>query len=257
MESLFGDGGAGIGGDFHEHATGDAFEASGAQWRGEDLAVLDREDVGGGALADFAAFVEQDNFIAAFALRFGEAPDAIDPGDGFYAGKSGSGVEAVFANAEAGGVRSWVDVGAGDDQVHFGHFFVALPGADGIPNQIDARATVQDFVGANDFLQVHADFCAGVGHGQAGARGVFFEAAPVALVGEGFALQDAHGGEETPAADQAGLSGRPANFLEWPQLFIVKDLVMNHTRTYPVPGNFGTRSIVPEGRTGMSCGELR
>src|SRR6266852_1148985 len=99
MESLFGDGGAGVGRDFHEHAAGNAFEASGAERRREDLAVLDGENIGGGALADFAPFVEQDNFIAAFALRFGEAPDAAEPGNGFHAGESGSGVAAVFADA--------------------------------------------------------------------------------------------------------------------------------------------------------------
>ena len=79
--------------------------------------------------------------------------------------------------------------------------FVALPVADGVVDEIDARATFGYFVGANDFVEMDAHFGRAVGHGEAGEVGVFFQAAPVALVGEGFAAGDAQRREDAPASD--------------------------------------------------------
>src|ERR1700742_5080011 len=78
-------------------------------------------------------------------------------------------------------------------------------------------------------------------------RRVFFEAAPVALVGKRFAARDAHRRENAPAADDSGLTRREANLVDGLQAVVVKNIAMNHcgrpwrwcrNRIYP--------SIVPD-----------
>ena len=49
----------------------------------------------------------------------------------------------------------------------------------------------------------------------------------MALKSERFAKHDAHGGEESPTVDQAGLSGREADFFDGQQLVVMKDVAMN------------------------------
>src|SRR5260370_349838 len=92
---------AGFRSDLGQAAPGDAFEAPGVERRGTDLAVFNGKNIGGGALRDFAAFVEQNHFVEAFFLRFRDRPDVGKPGDAFYAGEGRGGVAAVRAQAEA------------------------------------------------------------------------------------------------------------------------------------------------------------
>src|SRR4029077_15182226 len=70
--------------DFREDASGDAFEAAGVERRRIDLAVFHGKNIGGGALRDLAALVEQDHFVEAFLLRFGNGPDIGKPGNTFH-----------------------------------------------------------------------------------------------------------------------------------------------------------------------------
>jgi hypothetical protein len=69
----------------------------------------------------------------------------------------------------------------------------------------------------------------------------------VALVGKGFAARDAHGGEDAPSADDAGLAGRKADFFDRLQSVVVKNVAMNHANRplRPEPGET-LPSIVPE-----------
>ena len=53
----------------------------------------------------------------------------------------------------------------------------------------------------------------------------------MALVGEGFSLDDANRGEDTPAANESRLAGREANLLDRKKLFVVEDVAMNHERS--------------------------
>jgi hypothetical protein len=73
-----------------------------------------------------------------------------------------------------------------------------------------------------------ADFCSGVGYGHVNGRGVFFEPVPVAFVGEGFATGNAQGGEDSPAANKAGLTGRKADLFDRQQALVVEDIAMDH-----------------------------
>src|ERR1700720_3674579 len=67
-------------GDFREDAARDTLEAAGVERRRINLAVFDGENIGGCALGDFAALVEQDHFVETFLLRFGNGPDIRKPG---------------------------------------------------------------------------------------------------------------------------------------------------------------------------------
>src|SRR6202011_1417488 len=192
-----------------------------------NFGVLDGEDVGGGAFGDLAALVEEDHLVETFLLRFGDGPDVGKPGDAFYSGEGRGGVAAIGAETEADRFAIFREWGGIDDEVDLRLQLVAAPEADLVVDEIDAGAAFGDIVGANDFMEMHADFGGGAGHGKADEGGVFFEAAPVALVGEGFAAGDADGGEKAPAADETGLPGRKADFLDGQQGIVMEDVAMN------------------------------
>src|SRR6266851_5984981 len=104
---------------------------------------------------------------------------------------------------EAGGVNNEVDLRV---------LFLALPESHGVVDQIDARAALGDYVGANDFVEMDAHFGRGVGHGEAGEVGILFQAAPVALVGKCFAAGDAQRGEDAPAQMRPACPGERRTF---------------------------------------------
>jgi len=103
-----------------------------------------------------------------------------------------------------------------------------LPEADGVVDEINAGAAFGDLIGANHFLEMNADFGGSVGHGKADKVGVFFEAAPVALVGKSFAAGDAQRGENAPAADEPRLAGRKPYLFDGQQAVVMKDVAVNH-----------------------------
>src|ERR1700730_10401524 len=64
--------------------------------------------------------------------------------------------------------------------------------------------------------------------GKAGPAGVFFEAAPVAFVGESFSLKNAHRREQTPTAQQACLARRKTHLLDFEKAVVVEYIPMDH-----------------------------
>jgi hypothetical protein len=62
---------------------------------------------------------------------------------------------------------------------------------------------------------------------KAGPAGVFFEAAPVAFVGESFALKNAHRREQTPTAQQACLARRKTHLLDFEKAVVVEHIPMD------------------------------
>ncbi len=156
---------------------------------------------------------------------------------------------AVGAETEADRFAIFRERGGIDDEVDSRLRLVAAPETDLIVDQIDARAAFGDVVGANDFVEMHADFGGGVGHGEADEGGIFLEAAPVAFVGEGLAAGDANGGEESPAADEAGLSGGQADFLDRQESVIMEDVAMDQAISL-----VKRHHIVPKNRRGRLVG---
>ena len=116
-----------------------------------------------------------------------------------------------------------------------------------IVDEIDARAAVCDFVGANDFLELHTNARSGVRHGQMDQSGIFFKAAPVAFKSESFAAHDAQRGEESPTVDEAGLSGGQADFFDGKQLVVMKNVTIDQRMRL---ARYGIGSIVAERRGG-------
>src|SRR5260370_41032442 len=130
-----------------------------------------------------------------------------------------------------------------NDEIGSGLRFVTAPETDLVVDQINARAAVGDFVGANDFLELHETPRTGVGHRQVNNGGVFFQAAPVAFKGESFAAPDAKRGEKPPAVDKTGLSGRQADSFDGEKLVVMKNVAMN--QGVCLAGS-GIRNIVAE-----------
>ena len=64
--------------------------------------------------------------------------------------------------------------------------------------------------------------------GKAGPAGVFFEAPPVAFIGESFALKNAHRGEKSPTAQQACLARRETYLLDLDKAVVMEHIPMNH-----------------------------
>ena len=135
---------------------------------------------------------------------------------------------AVLAKGKTHDFAMFGQAGGINNEVHLGMLFVALPETSGVVDKIDARATFGDFVGANHFVEMHPHFGRRVGHGQTGNAGIFFQAAPVTLVGEGLATGDAQRGEDAPAADETSLAGRKAHLLDRQQRVVMKDVRVNH-----------------------------
>jgi hypothetical protein len=133
----------------------------------------------------------------------------------------------VFAKGEADDFAMFGERRGVDDEVDLGVLFVALPESHGVMNEVYAGASVGDFIGADDFVEMDADFGGGVGHGNAREGGVFLEAAPVALVGEGFAAGNAQGGKDAPATKESGLAWGKTDLLHGEQAFVVKDVGVN------------------------------
>ena len=84
-------------------------------------------------------------------------------------------------------------------QVGWGEFFLAGPEAWLIVDGVNSGGAFLNFVGVEDFVELGADFIGFEGEGAVGAGGVFFEALPVALVGERDAACYSQGGEKAPA----------------------------------------------------------
>jgi hypothetical protein len=78
-------------------------------------------------------------------------------------------------------------------------------------------------------MQIDADFRPGMQQGQANNRGIFFQAAPMALICETFAAVNAQSGEQAPPVDEASLTGRQADFFDRQQTIVMKDVTMDHT----------------------------
>ncbi len=106
--------------------------------------------------------------------------------------------------------------------------FVALPKPDLVVNQINARAAFRHLIGADNFVEIDANFGSGVRHGQMNDGGVLFKTAPVALVSERLTMKDAQRGKEPPPADEAGLTRRKPNVFDGQQAFVVENILVNH-----------------------------
>src|SRR5260370_39551783 len=98
-------------------------------------------------------------------MRLGDGPDVGKPGDAFYSGEGGGGVAAVGAQAEADRFMVFGERRGIDDEVDLRLRLAASPETELIVDGVDADAAFGDSVGANEFPEVHADFCGGVWHG--------------------------------------------------------------------------------------------
>src|SRR5579863_242443 len=176
------------GSNFQEDAASYSLEASGRQWRRENAALPHAKNLGGGTLCHLTAFVQQNNLVKSGLLSFGKIPNIIQPGSDLHTCQWGSGVAAVFAEAQAHRLFVAGKAGGIEDQVHLRGRLVTLPKAGFVIDGIDARGSFGDMVCAQDFVKLTANDFGIEGKRKMGAAGVLFEAAPVALISKEFAL---------------------------------------------------------------------
>ncbi len=203
-------------------------------------------DVRGSAFGNFAALVQHNDFIESFFDSFANGPNIIQPRNGFDAGQGRRGVPPVFTDGQAHRFAMFGETRGVNNEIHLRILFVALPEADAVIDQINTSATFRDLVRANHLVEMDTHFRRRVGHGETRDRGVFFEAPPVAFVGEGLATRDSQRGEDAPATDETGLTGRKTSFLDRQQRVVVKDVRVNHSSIPLI-------SIVTESRAGMAA----
>ena len=135
----------------------------------------------------------------------------------------------VFANSQANGFAIFGERSSVNDEIYGRLLFITSPETDLVVDQIDAGAALGNLVGANDFLELNANARASVRHGQTNDGGILFEAAPVAFKGKSFSANDAQRGEQTPAADEASLSGREADFFDGEKLVVMKNVAIDQS----------------------------
>src|SRR5882672_3477746 len=148
--------------DFGENSASNTFQAARAEWWRIDLAVFHSENVRCRAFRHFAALVEQYHFVEALFLRFRHGPNIREPGDAFYPCQWRGGVTAMRAEPEADRFAIFGEGRGIDDEIDLRLRLVATPETDLIVDQINSCAAFGDIVGANDVVQVHADFGGGV-----------------------------------------------------------------------------------------------
>jgi len=88
---------------------------------------------------------------------------------------------------------------------------------------VDAEAFLDDVAG-----QVFDGRAVAVVDDVVDAVDVTAQPQPVALIAEGFALEDANGSEESPAANESGLAGRESAILDGEEFVVMEDVAMNH-----------------------------
>src|SRR6516164_2459789 len=142
----------------------------------------------------------------------------------------------MFAKCKANLLGILGQIRRGDHQVHLRHFLVALPTSDVVPDQINPRAAILNPVGPDQFLELDPHACPRISHGKPYEGSVFFKPPPVPLISEGLAAHDPHRGEESPAANQAGLSGRPPRFLYRLDFVVMEHKAMYHVCSWSLSG---------------------
>lgn len=135
---------------------------------------------------------------------------------------------AVFAKIEAARFVVRREVRGAEEQIRLRRGLIALPETELIVDDVDSGGAFGDLVRVDQFGELLANAIGLEGEGKANADGVFLQADPMAFVGERFAAENAQGGEDAPAAEQAGLSGREAHLLEGKQSAVMYELAMNH-----------------------------
>ncbi len=214
--------------DLEQNAARDALETARIERRRQHFTFAHAENIRGRALGDFAALVQEHDLVVAAGLRFGEAPDVIQPRRDFHSGKWRRGMPAMFAEVEAARFVVRRKVCGAEKQIGWGSGFIALPEAKLVVDDVNPRGAFGDVVHAHEFGELFANAIGLKREGKTDAACVPLQANPMAFVGEGHAVEDAQGGEDAPAAHEARLAGREAHLLEGKDATVMHKVTVNH-----------------------------
>src|SRR5437868_1292455 len=139
-QRLLHNGDARLGRDFKENPSRHSLEASGAERRRINLAILHRENISGSAFGHFAALIEQHNLIEALFDGFRNSPDIWQPGDALDSRERRGGMATLRAQGQTQRLAELRERGGVNDQVNLWVLLATLPEADLVIDQIHAPA---------------------------------------------------------------------------------------------------------------------
>lgn len=192
---------------FEENFARDAGKAAGVEGRGDDGISEDGEEVGGGAFADAAVFVEEDDFVVAALAGFFVPGEILGPGGDFRAGEFVGAVAGVRLPGEAGpGAPVGEVLGERDDVVGTG-LVRGVEGTAGVAEDGDAEGGVGRAIGGDEAEEIFVESVWRGREGDMHSGGVAGHAGPVAFKGEEDAVEDPERGKDAPTVEDADLAG--------------------------------------------------
>src|SRR5882672_888736 len=135
---------------------------------------------------------------------------------------------SVRGDAQARLLRMGWQSGRAENQIHLRHGFIALPEPDAVIDHVDSSGALHHLIGVQQFTQVPPYLRGVEWERKPRPASILFESAPVAFVGEGFALKNPHRGEQAPTAQQAGLARRKSYLLDLNEAVVVEHVPMDH-----------------------------
>ena len=157
----FGDGQAGNSNLFKEDFACDPGEATGVERRGEDCIVEDREQVGGGAFADAAVLVKEDDLVVSALAGLFVPSEVLRPGGDFSPGELIGAVASVGLASEAGPGAPVGEVLRKGDDIEETSLIWGVERPAGVAKNGDPEGGVGRLVGGDQAEQVLVKFVGG------------------------------------------------------------------------------------------------
>lgn len=223
LEDLFCDGRGEVTGQFNQDVPCHAGETPGREGRCGYLAIFDHKNIGGRAFSHLIALVEEDDFVVATFAGVLETPDVLKPGGYLGPSQRGSGVAALGLDGEVRGFGVGGQVGGVHQHVDHRRQLVALPEAKLVVDEVKPGDGIGSPVDARELEQVGEYFPLAEVKGEVSAGRVALEALPVSLEGEGLALVEPDGGEESPSTQQASLARGKTYGVECQEVAVLGD----------------------------------
>jgi hypothetical protein len=195
-----------------EDFAGDAGEAAGVERWGADIVTEDGEDVGGGTFADAAVFVEEDDFVEAAFVGLFVPGEVLGPGGELGAAELAGAVAGIGFEGEANGVAPLAEAGGEGDDIKAAGKARGFKEAAVVADDGDAEGAVDDLIGGDELEERCVEIVRRGGKRDAQAGSITDHAGPMALPGKQDAIGNAEGAEDTPAVQEADLTGREAGF---------------------------------------------
>lgn len=221
-EVAFADGNAGDVDRIEEDFAGDAGEATGIERWGDDFVTEDGEEVGGGALADAAVFVEEDDFVEAAFVGLFVPGEIIGPGGDFGAAKLVGALAGVGLDGQADGIAPVPEAGGEGDDVELAGLAGGFKQATVVADDGDAEGAIGSAVGGDEAVEAIEQGFGRFRQRYAHSVGIAHHAGPVAIPFKQNAFGDAEGTKNAPSIEESNLAGEQAGLRGFADRLIVE-----------------------------------